>query len=215
MNRRELRAARRRDLDGSGPSRLETPAARFPGASGSFALLGEVLLTGMLIAVVALPVVTLPAGLAAGVRHLGRYLRAEDSRLSLFWRDVRAGILGGIGVGAATLVLVLILLADLLLASSGAIPGGPVIMAVGWLGLAAVAVALCLAAGAWRPRLGWAGAVRRVPRQLSRDPAGALYLAAAVGVTAVVTWQLVPLLVPALGCVALAIVAVPRRARRR
>jgi hypothetical protein len=57
--------------------------------------------------------------------------------------------------------------------------------------------------------------VRAVPDALLADLAGAAYLLATAVFAAVVTWQLVPLIVPALGCAALAIVAVPERPRRR
>jgi hypothetical protein len=168
----------------------------------------------VLVAVVSIPVVTLPAALAAGVRHLRRFLKAEHSPLGLFWADVRAGLLGGIGVGAASVVLVLVLLLDIDLANTGVLPGGPVVAAVGWLGLAAVALVLFTAAGLWSPRLGWLGSLRLVPRTVAADPVGAAYLVAAGVFAVVVTWQLLPLVVPALGCVALAVVAVPERPRR-
>ncbi|WP_438854225.1 hypothetical protein [Agromyces sp. M3QZ16-3] len=212
---RAERDARRAERSGSGPVRSGAAPARFPGATSAFALLGEVLLVGVLVALVSIPLVTLPAALAAGVRHLRRYLLAEGSRLGGFWADLRAGLLGGIGVGGASAVVVLVLLLDIDLANSGALPGGPVVAAVGWLGLAALALALFTAAGLWTPNLGWLGALRAVPRAVAGDPVGAAYLVASAGFAVVVTWQLFPLVVPALGCVALAIVAVPERPRRR
>lgn len=210
------RAARRADLSGSGPTRRgdgETP--RFPGATSAFALLGEVLLVGVLVTLVSIPVVTFPAALAAGVRHLGRFLRAEESGPAWFWRDVRAGLLGGIGVGAASAVLAALLVLDIDLASTGALPGGPIVGVVGWLGLAALVLVLFTAAGRWTPVLGWRGALRAVPHAVRADPAGAAYLLATAAFAAIVTWQLLPLIVPALGCAALAIVAVPERPSRR
>jgi hypothetical protein len=214
MSRASERAARRAERSGSGPVRSDAPPARFPGATSAFGLLGEVLLVGVLVALVSIPVVTLPAALAAGVRHLRRFLKAEHSPLGLFWSDVRAGLLGGIGVGAASVVLVLVLLLDIDLAGSGVLPGGAVVAAVGWLGLAALALALFAAAGLWTPQRGWLGALRLVPGTVAADPVGAAYLVAAGVFAVVVTWQLLPLIVPALGCVALAIVAVPERPRR-
>ncbi|GAA2044342.1 hypothetical protein GCM10009819_34130 [Agromyces tropicus] len=211
---RTERAARRAERSGSGPVRSGGAPARFPGATSAFSLLGEVLLVGVLVTLASIPIVTLPAALAAGVRHLRRYLLAEGSRLGEFWADLRAGLLGGIGVGAASVVVALVLLLDIDLATSGALPGGPIVAAVGWLGLAAIALVLLTAAGLWRPQLGWLGALRAVPRAVAADPVGAAYLLAAAGFAVVVTWQLFPLLVAALGCVALAIVAVPNRPRR-
>jgi len=215
MSRATDRAARRAALSGSGPTHDESATtARFPGAKSAFGLLGEVLLVGILMAIVSLPVITIPAALAAGVRHLRRYLRAEDSGLEWFWRDVRASLLGGVGIGAASVVLAAVLALDIDLAGSGVLPGGPIVGVVGWLGLAALALALFTAAGRWSPNVGWLGAFRGVPRAVREDPAGAAYLVATGVFAAVVTWQLVPLVIPALGCIALAIVAVPERPRR-
>ncbi|WP_448809080.1 hypothetical protein [Agromyces bauzanensis] len=215
-DRAARRAAQRAALSGSGPTSDDaTAAARFPGARSAFGLLGEVLLVGILVSVVSLPVITLPAALAAGVRHLRRYLRAEDSALGWFWRDVGASLVGGIGIGAASVVLALVLALDIDLASTGALPGGPVVGVVGWIGLAVLVLVLLTAAGRWAPGLGWLGALREAPRAIRADPVGAAYLLATAVFAGVVTWQLAPLVVPALGCVALAIVAAPERPRRR
>lgn len=214
MTRREERAARRRDLDGTGPTVDERPPARFPGASARFALFGEVLLTGLLITVVGLAIVTLPAGLAAGIRHLRRFVAAEDSRIALFWGDVRRALLPGALVGVGALTLSLILLLDIDLARSGFLPGGAVVELVGWAGLALIALVLLAAAGAWTPERGWRGALGAVPALVRTDLTGTLYLIATAGFVGVVTWALVPLFVPAIGCAALAVVAVPTRRRR-
>jgi hypothetical protein len=214
MSRSE-RAARRADRSGSGPTRSDAQPARFPGATSAFGLLGEVLLVGVLVTVASLPIVTLPAALAAGVRHLGRYLRAEGSELRHFWLDLRAGLAGGLVVGAVALVIAVVLVLDLLLAASGALPGAEAIAIVGWVGLAVLATALCTAAGRWAPETGWPAAVRAVPATWRADVPGALYLVATVVFAGVVTWQLAPLIVPALGCVALAVFAVPERPTRR
>ena len=215
MSRATDRAARRAALSGSGPTHDDSATtARFPGAKSAFGLLGEVLLIGILMAIVSLPVITIPAALAAGVRHLRRYLKAEDSGLEWFWRDVRASLLGGVGIGAASVVLAAVLALDIDLAGSGVLPGGPIVGVVGWLGLAALVLALFTAAGRWSPKVGWLGALRGVPGAVREDPPGAAYLVATGVFAAVVTWQLVPLVIPALGCIALAIVAVPERPRR-
>lgn len=213
MSRATERAERRAAESGSGPTN-ETAPPRFPGARSAFGLLGEVLLVGILVALLSLPVITLPATLAAGVRHLGRFLRAEDSGLEWFWRDVRSALAGGIAVGAASVAVGLVLALDLDLAASGALPGAPLIGLVGWLGVAALVLVLFTAAGRWSPESGWLGALREVPGTLRGDVAGAGYLLATAVFAVVVTWQLIPLAIPALGCVALAIVAVPERPRR-
>ena len=215
MSRATDRIARHAALSGSGPTRDDSATtARFPGAKSAFGLFGEVLLIGILMAIVSLPVITLPVALASGVRHLRRYLKAEDSSLGWFWRDVRASFLGGIGIGAASVVVAAVLALDIDLAGTGMLPGGPVVGAVGWLGLAALALALFTAAGRWTPAVGWLGALKGAPAVIRDDLAGAAYLVATGVFAGVVTWQLVPLVIPALGCIALAIVAVPERPRR-
>ena len=215
MSRATDRAARRAALSGSGPTHDDSATtARFPGAKSAFGLLGEVLLIGIMMAIVSLPVITIPAALAAGVRHLRRYLKSDDSALVWFWRDARDSVLGGIGIGAASVVIAAVLALDIDLAGSGVLPGGPVVAVVGWVGLAALVLALFLAAGRWSPRVGWPGALKGVPGAVRADPAGAAYLVATGVFAGVVTWQLAPLVIPALGCIALAIVAVPERPRR-
>lgn len=211
--RRARKAAQRHARDGFGPVPQERAPEANPGAKGAFGLFGEVMLVGVLVSLVGLLVVTLPVGLAAGIRHVRRYVAAEDSRQALFWADVRAGLGGGVVIGVAAAALTAILLLDIDLARSGFLPGGPVIEAVGWVGLAALATALLSAAGAWRPEVGWKGAVKAIPALVSADPAGALYLAATAAFVVIVTWALLPLLVPALGCAALAVVAIPARRR--
>lgn len=211
QERRDRRAAVREARNGSGPTLGDGPTSRFPGAAAKFALLGEVLLTGLLISLVGIVIVTLPIALAAGIRHLRRFIAAEDSRLALFWADVRAGILPGAVVGLATLVITALLLLDIDLARSGFLPGGGVVEVVGWAGLAVLAVALLSAAGRWTPDAGWRAAVRGTPRAVAADLRGALFLVAAAALVVVLTWQLPPLFPAAIGCAALAVVAVPER----
>ncbi len=215
MDRRQLRAARRADASGSGPTLGERAPARFPGVKGGFALFGEVLVTGLLVTVAGIAIITLPAALAAGIRHLRRYVNADASHARLFWQDFVKALPGGLVVGLATLVLTALLALDIDLANSGFLPGGAALAIVGWAGLAVVAVALLASAGAWTPQLGWRAAVRGVPATVVSDLRGALLLAATAGFVGVAAWMLVPLVIPALGCAALAVVAIPERRRAR
>ncbi|QKJ20588.1 DUF624 domain-containing protein [Microbacterium hominis] len=215
MDRREARAARRAERDGSGPTLEEREPTRYPGATGAFALFGEALYTGLLITIASLPIVTMPAALTAGIRHLRRYLNAEQSHARQFWRDYRTALPGGIAVGAVTAVIAAVLTADILLAGTGALPGGTVIGAVGWVGLVAAGVALLAITGGYEPARGWMPAVRGIPSIIRADFVGALYLAATVVFVGVATWMLIPLLLPALGLAALAVVAIPTRRRGR
>lgn len=212
MNRLETsrrRAVRRAAVSGSGPT--AAAPARNPGAVGAFTLFGEVLLMGVVITAIGVALVTLPTVLAAAVRHLRRFIAAESSGSALFWRELRQALPGGLIVGAVAVAASFVFVVDVLLAGSGALPGGTLFTVVGWGGLAVTAVALLAAAGAWTPESGWAGAVRAVPSRLRDDVPGAMYLAAAAGFVGVVTWVLPPLILPALGCAALAVVAIPER----
>lgn len=212
--RRARRAATREARSGAGPTVSGVEPGVNPGATAKFGLFGEVLTIGLMMTVVALGVVTLPIALAAGIRHLRRFVAAEDSRAGLFCEDVRAGILSSLVVGVPAAVIAAVLTIDVLVAGSGALPGGQAIAVVGWAGLLVLSVALLAAAGAWSPALGWIGAVRAVPSVVRADAAGAAYLAAAAVFTGVVTWALAPLFIAGIGCAALAVVAVPARRRR-
>lgn len=212
--RRAERAAKREARSGAGPTVDGIEPGANPGATAKFGLFGEVLTIGLMMTIVGLGVVTLPLALAAGIRHLRRFVAAQDSRAALFWDDVRAGIVPSLGIGAAVALIAAVLGLDIVLANSGSLPGGGVIAVVGWVGLGVLAVGLLAAAGAWDPSTGWRAALRAVPRILAGDPAGALYLAAAALFTGVVTWALPPLFIAGIGCAALAVVAVPARRRR-
>lgn len=213
--KRTERQARRAALTGSGPVSDSAPPARFPGAKDWFGLLGEVLTAGLLVTIASLAIVTMPAALVAGVGHTRRFLRGEESTLARAWGDFKSALVGGIAVALAALALVVILLVDLDLSNSGFLPGGPLVGAIGGLGLAVVGLALFTTAGLWSPKTGWRGALRALPAAVRWDPAGAGYTVATGFFAVVVTWQLIPLVVPALGCVVLAIVAIPERTRRR
>lgn len=211
MTQRQSKIARRAARNGSGPVPEEVPPPRWPGAANTFALLGEVLLTGMLVTVGSLPVVTFPLALAAGTRHLRRFLKGDVSRVGRFWRDMAVGLPGGLLVGAAAAAAAIVLLLNIRLASSGVLPGGTVIGPASWVALAAVVLLAVTMAGKWTPETGWRPTFRSALNTLSADVVGALYVLAAIIFTVVVTWQLMPLILPGLGCLALAVVAAPER----
>lgn len=213
-SRKDARAAAREARSGAGPVGVDFDPGANPGAMARFGLFGEVLTVGLLITLVAVPVVTLPIALAAGIRQLRRFVAAEDSRPVLFWADVRTGIVPSLAVGVPAGLLTAVLVVDIMLARSGALPGGEVVGVIGWAAVVALAVAVLAAAGAWTPERGWTTALRTVPETVRADAVGALYLAATAVFVGVATWALVPLFIPAIGCAALAVVAVPARRRR-
>ncbi|MEV4411010.1 hypothetical protein [Catellatospora sp. NPDC049609] len=181
--------------------------------TGGFALFGEVLLTGVAVALLALPLLTLPAALAAGIGHLRRYVDEQGSPYAALWRDARAAAAGGAVVAAAALLGAVAAVFAIGLAGADPTPAGTVMAVAGWLALGLVATAVVLAAGAWTPDGGWRCAVRGLRDQLDADLGAAVHVFVAVALTAVLTWQFLPLIVPSLGIVAFAVVAVRLRSR--
>lgn len=182
-----------------------------PGAGDWFALLGEVLLVGLLVTLASLPVITFPAAMVAATRHLRRHVRAEGASFGLAWRDFVHAMPGGLGAGAAAAVAVCLFLADVQVALDTRLPGRELFLALGVVGLALTGIGLLTAIGLWFPGSRWRVIARSVPSRIRADVAGAGYLLAGIVLVIVVTWQLVPLFVPAVGCLALAIVAIPSR----
>jgi len=208
------RRLRAQAASGFGPT--STEAGAWPGAKQRFALFGEVLLTGIVVVLLSIPIVTIPLAVAVGTRHLMRFLRAEGSQLSLIAGDVREGFVGGVGIGCVWLAATGVLLMDLLLVASGALPGGVAVGAIAAALLAGLTVLMLWVAAAWTPAIGWRAAVRVGFASLRTDPAGSAYLLVGAGLVVLLTWMLVPLIVPALGCVCFAVAAISaRRVARR
>jgi hypothetical protein len=204
---RKLRA---QAASGFGPTTAASSGA-WPGAKQKFALFGEVLLTGIIVVVLSIPVVTIPLAIAVGKRHLMRFLRAEGSQLALVGGDVREGFVGGVGVGCAWLAATGILLMDLLLVASGALPGGVAVGGLALVLLAALTVLTLWTAAAWTPASGWRSAVRVGFVSLRSDLVGSAYLLVGAALVVLFTWMLPPLVIPALGCVCFAVAAISAR----
>ncbi|MBO0609310.1 hypothetical protein [Myceligenerans salitolerans] len=200
-------------VDAAGPA----PAART--FSDGFALLAECLLVGVYVLLASLPVVTLPAALAAGAAHLRRHLAGQATDLGRFARDWRAAVRELWGVGAAGLVLAGVLAVNVQVAASGLLPGGP---AVRWLSVAVGAVAgvvVLRVSGAWSsPAVRDSRVLDRVARaarSVPADPAGSVLLVVAIGLCALLVWMLTPLVGVVGGLLCLAVVAVEFRDRAR
>lgn len=208
------RSARRAELSGVGPARVGHTLGRWPGAHAKFALFGELLFVGLLVLVLAIPVVTAPLALAVGARHLRRFLSAEESSIGDVLTDLRRGILPSLAVGGLALVLAVVLVLDLALAHDGVIPGSVVFVALGWAVAIGASTTLVVAASRWAPERGWRVALAEAAATWATDARGMVFAAVALGLVVLATWQLVPLIVPAIGCLALALLAIPERARR-
>ncbi|MEU9353891.1 hypothetical protein AB0D65_23715 [Streptomyces griseoloalbus] len=181
---------------------------------GRFALFAECLLTGVWIAVAALPLVTYPAALAAGARHLGRHLAHERGGWREFAADFRSAVRGGWIVGLAGWAAVAAVWFDLRAVRAG-LPGGPLVGAVGVFALIGAAAALLRAAALWRPGASWRPLLARAGRHTVLDPAGSFLIIGGLAVVACSAWFSAPLAVPVLGAVAAAAVAVEERYRHR
>ncbi|AZZ51681.1 hypothetical protein [Rathayibacter festucae] len=183
-------------------------ALRWPGAANRFALFAEVLFTGLLVTILALPLVTLPLALAVGARHLRRFVLDEPSSLRTALAEARTGVLRSLPVGLALLALSAVLGLDLLVASTGALPGATAVAVVCAALLAAALVVVLTASALWLPDSRWVPLLGEAATLAVRDLRGSGALLVALVLAAVVTWQLAPLVVPALGCTVFAALAV-------
>ncbi|MFG2678722.1 hypothetical protein [Streptomyces sp. NPDC048392] len=179
-----------------------------------FALFAECLLTGVWIAVAALPLVTYPAAFAAGARHLGRRLAHEHGGWREFAADFRAAVRRGWLVGIAGWAALAAVWVDVQAVRNG-LPGGPPVGTVGVLALIGAAVAGLRAAAAWHPGASWRSLCARAGRRTVLDPAGSFLLVGGLAVVVCSAWFSAPLAVAVLGTVAAAAVAVEERYRRR
>jgi hypothetical protein len=222
------------DADGREDEAGAQPAGgqRVAGES-RFALLGETLLTGLLVLVGSLPVVTLPAALAAGSAHLRRHLGGYDASVRTFARDWLAAARGLWVLGALLPLAAGAVVVNTGLTASGALPGSSVVRWVTWGVAACAAVVLVRAAAAWSddeqapgspataPGLvsGPGGAWVLVSRGAARardDLSGSALVLAALVMCVVLVWMLTPLVLVTGGLLSLAAVAVEtRRVRRR
>ncbi|MGW8063326.1 hypothetical protein ACVV2G_13845 [Streptomyces ziwulingensis] len=192
-------------------ARTERGESRF--AQG-FALFAECLLTGVWIAVAALPLVTYPAAFAAGARHLGRRLAHERGGWREFAADFRAALRHGWIVGLAGWAALAAVWVDVRAVRDG-LPGGPLVGAVGVLALIGAAVAGLRAAASWRPGASWRSLLAQAGRRTVLDPAGSFLIVGGLAVVVCSAWFSAPLAVAVLGAVAAAAVAVEERYRSR
>ncbi|MCE6996068.1 hypothetical protein LZG04_14825 [Saccharothrix sp. S26] len=175
-----------------------------------FALFGECLLAGLLVLLVALPVVTLVPALAAGCAHIKAHVDGETTSVRSFFGRVRAALSGGWAVSLGVVAGFAVLVVDVVFLRTRVAGGGlvAVVCAVAAVGLAVVVLR---AAALWSPSGRWPSVLREGARRAAGDFAGSLLLVMSLAVLLVVTWQHPPLLVPMTGCVLMAAVAVDRR----
>ncbi|MCC9705319.1 hypothetical protein E4N62_08640 [Streptomyces sp. MNU76] len=174
-------------------------------------LFADVLSLGVVVAVVSLPLVTLPVALSTacavlrGVREdrpvtAARFLGALRRRLRL--GDLAAGFLALAGLALA--------LVDLALAGAG-LPGGrtfALLAAALGTGAAVIGLRACARSESVDD---WPGAVRGAARDAVRDPGGSALVVLAVATAVASAWMLLPLVFLVPGLLALALTAVDVR----
>ena len=210
------------DADGREDEADAQPAGgqRVAGES-RFALLGETLLTGLLVLVGSLPVVTLPAALAAGSAHLRRHLGGYDTSVRTFVHDWLAATRSLWALGVLLPVAAGAVVVNTGLTASGALPGASAVRWVTWVAAACAAVVLVRTAAAWSDDdpAGAGGVWPLLSRGVARtrdDLAGSALLLAALVMCVVLVWMLTPLVLVTGGLLSLAAVAVEtRRVQRR
>jgi hypothetical protein len=194
---------------GSGPGR----AAPARGFGERFELFAECLLTGILVVVAALGVVTTLAALAAGCRRVRALVDAEPATLADFLGTVRSALSGSVRWSLLLLGGYLVLGVDLVLARSGAVPGADAVLPVVLGILMLVTVVVLRAAAGWRTGAAWSVLLRTASRRsVVVDLSGSVLLAGALVVVVAVSVAVPPLALPVVGVLVMAAVAVEDRA---
>ncbi|MGW0519612.1 hypothetical protein [Crossiella sp. NPDC003009] len=178
-----------------------------------FELFAECLTAGLLVVLTALPLVTLLPALAAGCAHVKSHVDGEATTLRMFFTRFRAACPGSWPFSGGVLAGFAVLAVDVVVLRHG-IAGGRFVAVACVVAAAGLAVLVLRSAAAWSPGARWSSLARTAARRGVADLGGSLLLVMALGVLVLVTWQLLPLLVPMTGCVAMAAVAVERRRDR-
>jgi hypothetical protein len=176
-----------------------------------FALLAECLLTGVWLVLAALPVVTLPAALAAAGRHVAAYVDGEASGWGGFWADFRVAWRQSWRAGLAVIGAGLLLALNLVVLAQEGVPGRPGFAAATFLVAGLAATVLLRAASAWGPGERWRSLWSRAVAETRDDLSGTGILLGGVAVLVACAWALWLLVVPMSGCLVGAAVAVRRR----
>ncbi|MFF6784578.1 hypothetical protein [Streptomyces sp. NPDC012510] len=176
-------------------------------------LFADVLGVGVAVAVVSLPLVTLPAALSTACAVLRGVREDRPATAGRFFTALRRRLRpGDLTAGLVALAGMTLVLADLALARAG-LPGGPAFaLLAAAIGTGAAVVALRACA---RPEsvTDWPVAVRGAARDAVRDPGGSALVVLAVAAAATSAWMLLPLAFLVPGLLALALTAVDVRGK--
>lgn len=179
--------------------------------SAGFRLFGETLLTGVLVMLSLLPLVTLLAGLAVGVRHLRRHAAGEHDALAVLWRDLGVALRQLLLPGLACMLLLSWLVAEIVLFATGAVPGGAPAVVIAGAALLWVVLLLLRFVAVWQPGAKLRDALHEAARLGLTDPIGSVLLVLAAAMAVLFVWMYPPLVTIAGGLICLALLGVERR----
>src|SRR5690606_2549547 len=143
-----------------------------PYGSPKFALFGETLLAGLVVALCSLPIVTAVPAIAAGARHIRRHNEGYSDRVSDLFGEVRGAFRRLWALGVCSAAVLALLEIDARVLSIAAIPGArPVAIVLAVAALAAAVVVLRFAGG-WDPSDRALPGLRRALTESVADPLG-------------------------------------------
>lgn len=188
---------------------------------GRVALFAEVVATGVMVLVGSLLLVTLPAALAAGVAHLRRHVHGLPTSVRRFSREWLRAMPTTLPLGIGLVLSAALLVLNLDIAGTGALPGADLVRGVSVVVLALAVAVTARGAGAWSDEEGIVRGLtvstlgRAAWHRTTADPSGSVLV-----VVAAISAILLPVLVPPLavvvgGLVCMAIVAIDVRANGR
>lgn len=220
-------------------ARKRTPArVRLIGDTNPFEYFTAAILVGLITGIAALGIVTAAPAFAAGAAVLRKHIQGRTDSFADWWAAFKAAWAGSLPITGIWVGLSAILIFNLGLAQSGALPAGNQVLAVVFGIILLLAMVWFLrAAGLWRaadagaklaphgqdqppattpaglhPQShSWTGAGRHSLRLLGADLGGTALLLSAVGMCAVLVWMYLPLYVLVPGLLLIAVVSVQHR----
>jgi len=182
-----------------------------PHGSPKFALFGETMLAGLVVALCSLPIVTALPAVAAGARHLRRHNEGYSDTVADLFADVWRAFRRLWAVALAVTGAVILLAIDIRAMAVLDIPGSRVAAIVLVCAALAAGVVTLRFAGGWDPADRTVPGLRRALQESVADPLGSLLLLLACSGTALLVWMFPGLAIIAGGILALAAYAIDTR----
>ncbi len=194
------------DAEPGNSSRTDS-GRRGPAWQATLSVAAEVVWVGILSFVTGLVPGLVVAGLSAGIAHLRRHRTGGDDSSRAYFTDVRRA-LGSWPYSLAVGIVSVLMVANLALVGSGAVPGGTTAALLVMLAGATVWVVVLRTAAAWTTEQGersvydWSEALAIGARTTVSDLVGTVLLVSVMVMSAVMVWFLVPavVLVPGVMC---------------